>query len=201
MVFQENILSNKKFNYDIVSSVDSTGSIHIHEKSSISSIQSSNKFINFKSSSYLSLNKELKVKLIAEKVIKEYGIGTYGIFTPYHIKLYKHLENIYGHHQILTYQSDVRDIFFSNLIHFNDFIFFDEHLNSSFKQVLKALTINKNHLIEFAHNDAYDLLEKLEAIDLISPIAHKFIVTEGVFELQGKKKIMIKKISNKKKFY
>eukprot|EP00833_Pecoramyces_ruminatium_P006356 jgi/Orpsp1_1/1180388/evm.model.c7180000073204.1 len=185
MVIQDNTVITTHFNNDVVTLVDSTGSIHIHDKSLVSSIKSSNKFLNFRSSSYLSLNKELKIKLAAEKAIKEYGIGSYGIFTPYHVELYKNIEKIYGQHHIQFYQNDIRDIFFSNLINSSDYIFYDEQLNTSFKQVIKATAIEKSHIIKFLHNDAFDLSEKLEAIDLISPTAHKFIITEGVFEFQG----------------
>jgi len=166
--------------------VDSTGSIHIHDKSHISSIKSLNKYLNFNSTSYLSLNKELKIKLIAEQVIKEYGLGSYGLITPYHVELTKYLEKIYGHHHhIKTYQNDVRDILLTSLIYPSDYVFVDEQITTSFKQILTFLAFNKNNIYYFSHNKAEDLELKLKTIELENSKAQKFIITEGVFELQG----------------
>ncbi|OUM60778.1 hypothetical protein PIROE2DRAFT_62926 [Piromyces sp. E2] len=185
MVVQDKTFSNKYGN-NVVTLVDSTGSIHIHDKSHISSIKSSNKYLDFKSSSYLSLNKELKVKLEAERVIKEYGLGSYGILTPYHVELEEYIEKIYGeNHRIQTFQNDVRDILLYSLVHSNDFIFIDEHLNASFKHILKSVIFEKTHLLEFSHNTPFELESKLEAIQLDYPTARKFIITEGVFESLG----------------
>jgi len=171
---------------NVVTMIDSTGSIHIHDKSHISSIKSSNKYLNFKSSSYLSLNKELKIKLEAEKVIKEYGLGSSHIITPYHVEFIKCLENIYGtNHRIQTYQNDVRDILFTSLIRTNDYVLFDEQLNTSFKKILESLAFEKGHLIHFSHNNSHDLLTKLKNIEQNNTSTRNFIITEGVFELQG----------------
>jgi len=175
-------------NGNIVTLVDSTGSIHVHDKSFISSIRSSNKYLNFKSLSYLSLNKELKIKLEAEKVIKEYGLGSSHILTPYHVEFIKCLEKIYDtHHHIRTYQNDVRNVLFNSFIRSNDYVLYDEQLNLSFKKILESLAFEKGHLIPFSHNDPNDILTKLKEIEKNNILARNFIITEGVFELQGKK--------------
>ncbi|ORX45774.1 hypothetical protein BCR36DRAFT_414372 [Piromyces finnis] len=185
MVVQDNILS-KKYGNNIVTLVDSTGAIHIHDKSPLSSIKSTNKYFNFKSSSFLSLNKELKVKLEAEKAIKEYGLGSYGIFTPYHAELTEYIEKIYGEDcSIRTFQNDIRDILFNSLVSSQDFIFIDEQLNTSFKQTIKSLFLEKGHIIEYTHNTPLDLKSQLKAIQLKFPTVNKFIITEGVFENIG----------------
>jgi len=188
MVVQDNTFS-KNYGNNVVTLVDSTGTIHIHDKSHISSIKSSNKYLNFKSSSYLSLNKELKVKLEAEKVIKEYGLGLYDVITPYHVELEECLEKIYGeNHRIQTFQNDVRDVLFNNLVSSQDFVFIDEQLNASFKQILNSLAFERGHIHEFIHNSASELETKIEAIQLDHPVSRIFIITEGVFETYGKYK-------------
>ncbi len=144
----------------------------------------------FGSNNYLGFANHPYIRQKVNEASKEYGTGIGGPpllngTTSLHIELQNKLAEIKNKDESLIYSSGYNTNigWVSVLMEKKDLIFFDQYSHASF---IDGLRMNKIRAKSFKHNDIQNLREKLEkSIEQKDPKADIFVITEGVFSMDG----------------
>lgn len=158
-------------------SVEATLSTSSHNYSSL---------IHLGSYNYSGLNGHPDIIKSAEKALKRYGITTSGVrilngTTDLHIELENRLASFLGFEDVVTYSSgfSANISVLAALCSDKDIVFSDSLNHQS---IVDGLKLSGTNVIKFPHK-SYETLEG--ALKGTSQIQRKFIVTDGIFSMDG----------------
>lgn len=149
----------------------------------------SNKYSNMVhlgSYNYSGLNGDQRIINAAMQALKEYGVTTSGVrllngTSDLHIKFEKKLAGFLGTEDAVTYSSGyvVNLSVLSALCSENDIVLSDELNHQS---IVDGLKLSRAKVIKFPHRDVDNLRAVLKSIPRVQ---RKFIVTDGIFSMDG----------------
>ena len=159
------------------------------------------KIIHFGSYNYAGLNGHSDIIKQAKKALDQYGSSTSGVrllngTNELHLELENTLADFLEYEEVVTYNSGyVANLsLLQTICSSNDVVFSDEYNHQS---IFDGLTLAKTNVVKFSHCD-YENLEKLMA--QYPETTKKFIITDGIFSMDGDVADLPKIVSLAKKF-
>jgi glycine C-acetyltransferase len=148
-----------------------------------------NKLINLSSNNYLGLATDERLKEVALRAIKEYGVGAGAVRTingtlDLHIKLEEKLAEFKGTEAAIAYQSgfNCNMAAISAVMDKNDAILSDELNHAS---IIDGCRLSKAKIIRFSHSDMDDLRTKAKEAKASGLYNKIMVITDGVFSMDG----------------
>jgi 8-amino-7-oxononanoate synthase len=138
------------------------------------------------SNSYLELTTHPAIKARSAAAIQQYGTGCAGSrflngTLPIHLELERRLADLVGKEAALVFPTGFQTNtgVVGTLVHQGEYIVVDKLIHAC---ILDGCTLSQGTLVRYNHNDMADLDEKLARIP---QEAHKLIITDGVFSMEG----------------
>jgi len=138
------------------------------------------------SNSYLELTTHPAIKARSAAAIQQYGTGCAGSrflngTLPIHLELERRLAALVGKEAALVFPTGFQTNtgVVGTLVHQGEYIVADKLIHAC---ILDGCTLSQGTLVRYNHNDMTDLAEKLARIPAD---AHKLVITDGVFSMEG----------------
>lgn len=144
------------------------------------------KLVHLGSYNYSGLNDRLEIRTVAIKAINDYGLSTSGVrllngTNELHLELEHRLAKFLGMEACLTYSSGFSaNVSMLGAVCSEKDIILSDELNH--QSIVDGIKISQAQVVKFRHRDSEHLRGILKGI---SYIQRKFIVTDGVFSMDG----------------
>jgi 8-amino-7-oxononanoate synthase len=138
------------------------------------------------SNSYLELTTHPAIKARSAAALEHYGTGCAGSrflngTLPIHLELEQRLAQLVGKEAALVFPTGFQTNtgVVGTLVGPGEYIVVDKLIHAC---ILDGCTLSQGTLVRYNHNDMADLEEKLARLP---PDAHKLVITDGVFSMEG----------------